>query len=300
MTTRAEFDQQLHAMAHTALREMSATPPVERRVLTPRRRSVSPLALAVAVAAAVAITAPIVASHSLHGGGPAHPAQPAEDTKPAGAILRDMTAAMGHLRSYHMVMHGTATDGTPLTFDVRTDRNGGVAETMTAPGTIDTFVIAGGTLYLKGPDIVPQEWQAAAGNHWISMPATDLGVLAATFVGPAHMIDCLTGTPGQLSTAGVHSVHGTHAVRVVSTRTDASTTAFTLDVADTGAPYALHLESSDGPNGRPGCNPSSQGQLGAAGFPGHETVDFDQFDTTTPVTAPTDVIDSATLPRLTH
>jgi len=301
MTTPTEFDQQLRAMAHQALREMSATPPVERRVLAPRRRSVSPLALAIAVAAGVAVAAPILASHSLHGGGSAGPGQ-REDAKPAGTILRDMTDAMGHLRTYHMVLRGVAADGTPISFDVRTDQKGGVAETMTTPSGTDSVVITQGTLYLKGPSVVPQEWQAAAAGRWVSMPAADFGAMATTFVGPAHVVDCLTGTPGQLSTDGVHSVHSVDAVRVISTRTDSSTTGFTVDVADTGAPYALHLESSDGPNGRPGCSPpsSSQSQMGIDGFPGHETVDFDGFNATTAIPAPTDVVDSVALPQLSH
>ncbi len=302
MTTRTEFDQQLRSLAHTALREMSATPRVTRRPLGERRRSLAPLAVAAGIAAAAAAVAvPILASHSLHGGS-ATPPPPHESGKPAGTILRDMTEAMGRLRSYHMVLHGTATTGGSVAFDVRLDRKGNVAETMTAAGVRDAMAIVDGTLYISGPDLVPQEWQAAAGDHWVSMPATDLGQMATTFIGPAHMIDCLTGTPGALSTTGEHTVNGLRTVRVVSTRSDAGTTGFTVDVADTGQPYAVRLESSDGANGRPGCNPPAGSQAGVpvGTFPGTTAIDFDDFDTTTLIPAPSDVIDSATLPQLTH
>jgi hypothetical protein len=299
MTSPVDFDRQLRAMAHTALDEMSATPPVERRVLTPRRRSVSPLAVALAVAAAVAIAVPLVASHSLHGRDAQQPQH--EDTKPAGTILRDMTDAMTHLRSYHMIIAGATVTGAPITAEIQTDRAGGLAETITSGGQTDHLVVSHGTLYIKGPNVVPQAWQSAAGDHWVRMPASDYATMAEAFISPGHVMDCLTGTPGQLSTAGVQTVHGMRAVHVVSTRTDATTTGFTLDVAATGAPYALHLESSDGPNSRPGCQaPASTGQMGIAGFPGNETIDFDQFNSPAPVNVPADVVDAAALPQLTH
>jgi hypothetical protein len=299
MTTRTNFDEQLRTMAQSALREMSVAPPVKRRVLGQRRRSFAPLAVALAVAAAAAIAVPIIASRSLHGG-PARQAPPAEDGKPASSVLRDMTDAMTHLRSYHAVIWGSTTGGAAVTAELRMDAKGGLAETITSGAQTDRLVVSGGTLYLQGPTVVPQEWQAAAAGRWVSMPAADYASMAQAFLSPGHVIDCLTGTPGQLTTAGVHTVNGTRAVRIVSTRSDATTTGFTLDVADTGRPYALQLQSSDGPSSRPGCAAPSTGDASIPAFPGNETITFDEFNTAALVSVPADVVDTAALPPLSH
>jgi hypothetical protein len=95
----------------------------------------------------------------------------------------------------------------------------------------------------------------------------------------------------------VHTVNGSRTIRVVSATTTADTTAFTIDVAVDGPPYALHLESDEGPSNRPGCQGSVglQSDTGLTGLPTHETVDFDQFNGTALVSAPTDVVDAAAI-----
>jgi hypothetical protein len=300
MTTPQEFDRQLRAMAHRAQQEMSTTPRVERRALTPRRRiHAAPLALALGVAAAIAIAAPLLAGRHLRGGtaGP----QPPEATKPAAAILHDMTDAMSHLRTYHMVIHGVATDGTtPVTIELLSDRTGAVSETTTVGSRTNALIYTHGALYLKGPDVVPPGMQAATGSHWLGMRAPDLGNMISTFASPGHLIDCFTGAPGALTTDGVHIVNDIRAIRVVSTQTSADTTSYTVDIAVGGVPYALHIEDSAGGSDRPGCQASAglqNSDLGVTGFPAHERIDFDEFNSAVLVAAPNplDVVDAAVI-----
>jgi hypothetical protein len=293
-----DFDSQVRDIAHRAFAEMSATR-VERRPVTVRRRrpTLAPLALALGVAAAIAVAAPLVMGHALRGG-TAGQHQPAEVTKPADTVLRDMTDAMSHLRGYHLVQRGTASDGSAVLIEVRVDRVGSAMETWTMGGETDSVIIWHGDLFAKGPSVVPDAMKAMVGDHWFGLHAGPYaGTLAAT-VSPAHVIDCLTGDHGTLAKDGVRVVNGTRALRVVSTATAADTRAFTLDVAVDGPPFALHLETDAAASSRPECQgPSSPtGDTVATpdrGSTGHQVVDFDSFNSAELITPPADVVDNA-------
>lgn len=303
MTTRDEFDRQLRAMAHGAVQEMGATPRVERRVLTPKRRfPVAPLAVAIAAAAAIGIAIPLLNGHSLRGGtaGPT----PNEATKSASVILQDMRTAMRSLHAYHMVERGTATDGTtPVLIDVRMDHIGSVAESISIGNQTDAVVLSHGTVFAKGPDVTPTDLQNVIGTHWFGVKDPSLADVTATLSTPDHMMECFTGAPGTLTTAGIHIIRGVRTVRVVSTETTPDTVSFTVDVAVDGPAYAIHYETDAGPSTRPGCSTGTYPQASQNGAPAdvkpsHQTMDFDGFNThdLIPTPNPLDVVDKNAAP----
>lgn len=301
MTDVDDFDRQLREIAHRAFAEMSATHARRRPFIVPepRRRTVAPLSLAVGLAAAIALAAPLFFAHGLRGGS-AGGNQPSEVTKPADAVLLDMTAAMSRLHSYHLIERGTASDGSPVVIDLRVDHVGSAIETWTMGSETDSVVIWHGDLFVRGPSVVPGAMKAAVGDHWLGMRASGYtGTLAAT-VSPAHVIDCLTGDHGTLTKEGVHVVDDTRALRVVSTATTPDTRSFALDVAVDGTPYALHMETDAGPSPRPECqgptSPTSDTPATpASGGSGHQVIDFDSFNTADLITPPADVVDSAAI-----
>jgi len=294
-----DFDRQLREIAHQAFAEMSATHARRRPLVTDERRprAAVPLALAVGVAVAIALAAPLFLAHGLRGG-TAGQNQPPEVTKPADAVLLDMTDAMAHLHSYHLVERGTASDGSPVVIDLRVDHVGSAIETWTMGGETDSVVIWHGDLFVKGPAVVPDALKATVGDHWFGMRANGYtGTLAAT-VSPAHIVDCLTGDHGALTRDGVRTVDGIASVRIVSTATAPDTRSFTLDVAVDGPPYAVHMETDGAPSSRTECQaPTSPTSDTPAtpeqGSPGHQAIDFDSFNTADLITPPADVVDSA-------
>ena len=300
--TNDELDAQLRAMAHRAAREIYATP-VRRRPLERRERTWTPLALAAAVIAVIAIGAPLAFGHALRGG-TAGQNQPPEINKNAGAILQDMAAAMTGLHAYHVIERGTASDGSPVVIDLRSDRTGSAELTWTMGSETDAVVIWHGDLFVKGPSVVPDAAKAIVGDHWYGLRAGAYAATLAAVASPAHVIDCLTGDHGALAKDGVRDIDGTRALRLVSTATSPDARSFTLDVAVEGAPYALHMETDASASSRPECQgPSSPtGDTQATpdqGSTGHQVVDFDSFDTSDLITPPSDVIDSSALATVT-
>jgi hypothetical protein len=304
--TNDEFDRQLRAVAHRALHEMSITahvnaPPWEPTRQPNRRpwrlRLGSPLALAAGLAAAIALAAPLLMAHGLRGG-TAGQNQPPEVSKPADVILADVTTAMSHLRSFHMVEHGTANDGSPVVIELRMDRVGSAVESWTMGGQTDTLVVWHGDLFVKGPHVVPASLQNVVGNHWLGAKASDVAPTLVATISPARIIACFTGDHGTLTKNGEHTVDGQSSIRLVSSAISSEAVAYTLDVALSGTPYALHYETDAGPSSRPDCqgpaNPSSTVPTTPnEGSTGHEVVDFDAFDTADLVTPPSDYIDAS-------
>jgi hypothetical protein len=297
-----DLDRQLREIAHRAFAEMCATPVRRRTFVVPpprRRLSVAPLAAALAFAAAIAIAAPLVAGHSLRGG-TAGRDQPAEVTKPADAVLRDMTDAMSHLRSYHLVERGTASDGSAVLVDLRVDRVGSAMESWTMGGETDSVVIWHGELFAKGPSVIPDSLKTMVGDHWFGLRSPAYAGTLAAAVSPAHIIDCLTGDHGALTKDGVRVVNTVRTLQLASTATSPDTRSFTLDVAIDGPPYAVHMETDAAASPRAECQgPSSPtGDMTATpdrGSTGHEVVLFDSFNSDDLVARPMDVVDNAAI-----
>ena len=295
-----DFDRQVREIAHRAFAEMCATPARRRdiAVRSPRRGpSVAPLAAAVGVAAAIALAAPLVAGHSLRGG-TAGQNQPPEVSKPADTVLRDMTDAMAHVRSYHMVEQGTASDGSAVVIDLRVDHVGSAMESWTMGGETDSVVIWHGELFAKGPSVVPDALKGMVGDHWFGLRAPAYASTLAATVSPAHIIDCLTGDHGALTKDGVRAVDGVRTLRLVSTATSAETRSFTLDVAAEGPTYAAHLETDAAASPRAACQGPSSPTGDAMATPdrgstGHQVVRFDSFDSDDLIARPSDVVDNA-------
>lgn len=304
--TSNDFDARMREIGQRAIREMSITahvnaPPWEpvRRRRRWQLRIGSPLALAAGIAAAIALAAPLFLGHALRGG-TAGQNQPPEVTKPADVILADMTTAMSHLHAFHMVEHGTASDGSPVVIDLRMDRVGNALESWTMGGQTDTVLIWHSDLFVKGPHVVPVEWQSTVGDRWVATKSADLAPTLVATISPARIISCFTGDHGTLTKDGEHTVNAQRSIRLVSSATSPQTIAYTVDVAIDGTPYALHFETDAGPSSRPDCqgpsNPSSTvPSTPADGSTGHEVVDFSDFDSAGLLTPPTDYIDAAAL-----
>jgi hypothetical protein len=305
--TTDDFDARLREIAHRALREMTVTaqasaPPWEPGAPQRRRRRQlrlgSPLALAGGLAAAIAVGALLFYGHSLRGG-TAGQNQPPEVTKDAATILRDATDAFSHLRAYHIVEHGTASDGSPVTIEVQLDRAGSAMTTWNMGGHTDSVLIWHGDLFLKGPDAVPSSMQAAVGDNWLGLRASAYANSLIATVSPARIVSCLVGDPGTLAKDGEHMANGSRSIRITSTASTPGTIAYTLDVAIDGTPYPLHMETDAGPSSRADCQgPSSP--LGSTTAPqststGHQAVDFGGFDSTDVIARPTDVVDAAAI-----
>ena len=297
-----DLDRQLREIAHRAFAEMCATPVRRRTFVVPpprRRPTFAPLAAAVGLAAAIAFAAPLLAGHSLRGG-TAGQHQPPVVTESADLVLRDMTDAMSHLRSYHMIQHGTASDGSPVLIDLRIDRVGSAMESWTMGGETDSVVIWHGELFAKGPSVIPDSLKTVVGDHWFGLRSpTYAGTLAAA-VSPAHIIDCLTGDHGGLTKDGVRVVDSVRTLRLASTATSPDTRTFTLDVAIDGPPYAVHMETDTAASPRAECQgPSSPtGDMTATpdrGSTGHEVVLFDSFNSDELIARPVDVVDNAAI-----
>jgi hypothetical protein len=300
----SDFDARLSEIGQRAIREMAITahvnaPPWEPAPDGRRRRGLrlgAPLAWAAGLAAALLVGAPLFLSHGLRGG-TAGQHQPPEVSKDAATILRDATDAFSHVRAYQLVEHGTASDGSPVTIEVRLDRAGSAETTWTMGAHTDTVLIWHGDLFVKGPDAVPSDVQAVVGDHWYGMRAGAYADSIVATVSPARIVSCLAGDPGTLAKDGEHTVDGTRTIRLVSTATTPGTVAYTLDVAIYGTPYPLHLETDAGPSSRADCQgPSSP--LGDATAPqststGHQTIDFGGFDSADLIARPTDVVDAA-------
>jgi hypothetical protein len=302
--TSNDFDARLREIGQQAIREMAVTAQVSAPPWEPagsqhrRRRQLrlgSPLAVAVGLAVAIALAAPLLLSHGLRGG-TAGQNQPPEVSKDATTILRDATDAFSHLRAYHLIEHGTASDGSPVTIDVELDRAGSAVTTWTMGGHTDSVLIWHGDLFVKGPDAVPSDVQAVVGNHWYGLRAGAYADSIVATVSPARTISCLVGDPGSLTKDGEHVVNGTSSIRLVSTVTTPGTVAYTLDVGIGGRPYPLHMETDAGPSSRADCQgPSSP--LGATAAPqststGHQVIDFGGFDSADLIARPTDVVDA--------
>lgn len=300
-----DFDARLREIGQRAIREMAITahvnaPPWEPAPQRRRRhlRLGSPLALAVGLTVALMVAAPLFLGHALRGG-TAGQNQPPEVSKPAAVILADMTQAMSHLRAFHMVDRGTASDGSPVVIDLRMDHVGSAVETWTMGGQTDTVLVWHGDLFVKGPHVVPVDWQGAAGDRWVAMRAADFAPTLIATISPARIISCFTGDHGPLAKDGEHTVDGQRSIRLVSTKDAADSTAYAVDVALDGPPYALHFETDAGPSSRPDCqgpaNPSSTVPAAPQGTSGHEVVDFDGFDSSDLIARPTDVVDASAL-----
>jgi hypothetical protein len=300
-----DFDARLREIGQRAIREMAITahvnaPPWEPTAGGRRSRRAlrlgSPLAWAAGLAVALLLAAPLALSHGLRGG-TAGQHQPPEVSKDAAAILRDATDAFSHLRAYQLVEHGTASDGSAVTIEVRLDHAGSAETTWTMGGHTDTVLVWHGDLFVKGPDAVPSDVQSVVGDHWYGMRAGAYADSIVATVSPARIISCLAGDPGTLSKDGEHPVDGIRGIRLVSGATTPGTVAYTLDVAIDGRPYPLHLETDAGPSSRADCQgPSSP--LGDATAPqststGHQVIDFGGFDSADLIARPTDVVDAA-------
>jgi len=301
----SDFDARLREIGQRAIREMAITahvnaPPWEPTSPQHRRRSGlrlgSPLAWAAGMAAAIAVGAPLLLSHGLHGG-TAGQNQPPEASKDATTILRDATDAFSHLRAYHLVEHGTASDGSAVTIDVRLDRAGSAETTWTMGGHTDSVLVWHGDLFVKGPDAVPSDLQSVVGDHWYGIRAGAYADSIVATVSPARIISCLAGDPGTLQKDGEHDVDGARSIRLTSTATTPGTVGFTVDVAIDGPPYPQHMETDAGPSSRADCQgPASP--LGDVATPqspstGHQVIDFGGFDSADLIARPTDVVDAA-------
>jgi hypothetical protein len=301
-----DLDARLHEIGRRAIREMAITahvnaPPWEPTAQHLRRRwhlrLGSPLAWAAGVAAAIALAAPLLLGPALRGG-TAGQHQPPEATKDAAAILRDATDAMSHARSYHLVEHGTASDGSPVTIDLRLDRAGSAVESWTMGGHTDTVLIWHGDLFVKGPDAVPSDARAAVGDRWYGVSGGAYADSIVATVSPARVVSCLVGDPGSLTKDGEHTVNGTRTIRLTSIATTPGTVAYTLDVAIDGTPYPLHMETDAGPSSRADCQGPASPLGSAATTPrststGHQVIEFDGFDSGDLIARPTDYVDAS-------
>ena len=304
--TNDDFDRQLREIAHRAYQEMAITahvnaPPWEParhpRRRTWRLRVGPPLAVAARLAVAIVLAAPLFVSHALRGG-TAGQNQPPEVNKPADVILADVTTAMSHLRSFHMVEHGTANDGSPVVIDLRMDHMGSAVDSWTMGGQTDTVLVWHGDLFVKGPHVVPADLQNIVGDHWLGAKASDFAPTLVAAISSARIISCFTGDHGTLTKDGEHTVNGQRSIRLVSTSATTDTVSYTLDLALDGTPYPLHFETDAGPSTRPDCqgpaNPSTTvPTTPEEGSTGHQVVDFDSFDSADLVARPSDYIDAA-------
>lgn len=299
-----ELDAMLHAIGRRAIHEMAITahvnaPPWEPTAARRRRLQFglgSPLALAAGLAVAVILAVPLLLGHALRGG-TAGQHQPPEVSKDPAAILRDATEAFSHLRAYHLVEHGTASDGSPVTIEVRLDHAGSAETTWAMGGHTDTVLVWHGDLFVKGPDAVPPDLQAVVGDRWYGMRA---GAYADSIVAtgsPARIISCLVGDPGALTKDGEHTVNGSRSLRLTSAATEPGTVGFTLDVALDGKPYPLHMETDAGPSSRADCqgpaSPLGDASAPQSTSPSHQVIDLDGFDSADLIARPTDVVDAA-------
>jgi len=303
-----DFDARMREIGQRAIREMAITAHVNAPPWEPtthrhhgrwRLRFGSPLALAAGLAVAFLLAAPLLVSHGLRGG-TAGQNQPPEVSKPAAVILADMTTTMSHLRAFHMVERGTASDGSPVLIDLRLDRVGSALESWTMGGQTDTVLVWHNDLFAKGPHVVPTAWQSTVGDQWVATKSADFAPTLIATISPARIITCFTGDPGTLVKDGEHTVDGQRTIRLVSTSTSPATVSYTLDVAIDGPPYALHFETDAGPSSRPDCqgpsNPSSTALAAPMdGSSGHQVVDFDGFDSTDLIARPTEFVDASAL-----
>src|SRR5581483_1857273 len=201
-----ELDTLLHEIGRRAIREMAITahvnaPPWEPTLARRRRLRFglgSPLAVAVGLAVTVLLATPLFLSHGLRGG-TAGQHQPPEVSKDAATILRDATDAFSRVRAYQLVERGTASDGSPVTIEVRLDRAGSAETTWTMGGHTDTVLIWHGDLFVQGPDAVPSDMQAVVGDHWYGMRTGAYANSIVATVSPARIISCLAGDPGSLT-----------------------------------------------------------------------------------------------------
>ncbi|HXA30105.1 MAG TPA: hypothetical protein VN193_15295 [Candidatus Angelobacter sp.] len=304
MTAHNDFDARMREIGQRAIREMAITahvnaPPWEPATARRRRfrfRFGSPLAAAVGIAAAIAVAAPLLFGPALHGG-TAGQHQPPEVNKDGATILRDATDAMSHARSYHLVEHGTASDGSAVTIDLRLDRAGSAVESWTMGGHTDTVLVWHGDLFVKGPDAVPSDVRAVVGDRWYGVRGGAYADSIIATVSPARISSCLVGDPGTLTKDGEHTVNGARAVRLVSTATTAGTVPYTLDVAIDSTPYPLHMETDAGPSSRADCQGPASPLGNAATTPqststGHQVIEFDGFDSADLIARPTDYVDA--------
>lgn len=307
MTAHDDLDALLHEIGRRAIHEMAITAhvnapawePAARRRHRRRFHLGSPLAAAAGLAAAIAVAAPLLLGPALRGG-TAGQHQPPEVSKDAAAILRDATDAMSHARSYHLVERGVASDGSPVTIDLRLDRVGSAIESWTMGGHTDTVLVWHDELFVKGPDAVPSDVRAIVGNGWYGTRAGSYAGSIIATVSPARIVSCLAGDPGTLTKDGLHTVNGTRAIQLVSTATTDTTVAYTLDVAIDGTPYPLHMETDAGPSSRADCQGPSSPLGDVSTTPqntstGHQVIDFGGFDSADLIARPTDYVDASAL-----
>ncbi|MGH9105243.1 MAG: hypothetical protein ACRDZX_05285 [Acidimicrobiales bacterium] len=168
-----------------------------------------------------------------------------EGTKGAAQILVDARGAMDHLKDFHVL--GKANEGTTaVKLNVTMSPHGG-GGTIGLPGVTMQIVVASKSVYIKADQ---KSWLKLTGskataqlvaNRWIKAARSnpDFADFAKLAVSTSFIAQLTTG--GALSKLpGTSSWQGRKAVVLADGKGGR------LYVADTGAPYMLHLQGSHG------------------------------------------------------
>lgn len=196
-------------------------------------------------------------------------------SKPPNAILASARQAINGARSVH-VSGTVSSNGTPINLDLHLVTGKGGEGQMATSGLSFQLVSLDNSVYIKGTPAFWRHFGGAAAatlfaGKWLKAPASGDFASFAALTNLPQLFSSALGTHGSLTKGKSTTAHG----RSVVPLKDAAQGG-TLYVATTGTPYPIEIAKPGAAGGR---------------------INFDQFNQSVPLTAPTDAIDITQLAK---